>query len=608
VGEGGGAQLVVIGQVEETDHWHKAQKETSLKGKEKNKEMKNKEMEGSRSTKFAEAGRALSKNVTLLDSMLDGRPPRDDWAAWVRHWKAVAIHTRRSVNGCGQGDVDVLRLFLKQTKWGPEEGGKQAAGRPVGHNTEGDAVGTNPNRPLCPLQRDTTSHAAAALAQGVEDLGLLLSCFTGECVITKLVKAFHTAIPQAEAKGMGSLFSSVTHELLRQRQKLLLATEFDKLVGLMQLCPDEELSPLERSNTVLGRLLHLWQGLVGLCEKRNAMPEWLDEDSRDFLEEVVSPPLALAVVLLEHCTSWSFIGKWCRLIDMGFGLASHQWLKALIFDFFEGAVSAGLVTTMVTMYHVGAPGPAGLQIYRFMSHESQPLPPGEEEHDTDPVGMWSMHPAPQPLENPQLMGPDDVFMGTFYPGDGHLEWSCKLADLEYPYDVMHEDDILLGRVNSGNRKHQDQLIVKSEQEGPTSGHPPVTPSAAAPVQGQTDPLVKPECRHSRRTSAAREAPPMTVAKRGAPEVVTNVVGVVTGVAGRRGCIVKTKKATVTAAGVAGRALAIRASKKCKPSTAIDHAECKAPTVPNHTLTTENQGGRASTGRMVGVMKRGIHFI
>jgi hypothetical protein len=53
VGEGGGAQLVVIGQVEETDHWHKAQKETSLKGKEKNKETKNKEMEGSRSTKFA---------------------------------------------------------------------------------------------------------------------------------------------------------------------------------------------------------------------------------------------------------------------------------------------------------------------------------------------------------------------------------------------------------------------------------------------------------------------------------------------------------------------------------------------------------------------------
>ena len=101
---------------------------------------------------------------------------------------------------------------------------------------------------------------------------------------------------------------------------------------------------------------------------------------------------------------------------------------------------------------------------------------------------------------------------------------------------------------------------------------------------------------------------MTKTKRGAPVVVTNVVGVVTGVAGRRGSIVKTKKATVTAAGVAGRALAIRASKKCKPSTAIDHAECKAPTVPNHTLTTENQGGRASTGRMVRVMKRGIHFI
>ena len=59
-------------------------------------------------------------------------------------------------------------------------------------------------------------------------------------------------------------------------------------------------------------------------------------------------------------------------------------------------------------------------------------------------------------------------------------------------------------------------------------------------------------------------------------VVTNVVGVVTGVAGRRGSIVKTKKATVTAAGVAGHALAIRASQKCKASTAIDYTQCKAP--------------------------------
>ena len=91
-------------------------------------------------------------------------------------------------------------------------------------------------------------------------------------------------------------------------------------------------------------------------------------------------------------------------------------------------------------------------------------------------------------------------------------------------------------------------------------------------------------------------------------VVTNVVGVVTGVAGRRGSIVKTKKATVTAAGVAGHALAIRASQKCKASTAIDYTQCKTPTSPNHTLTTENPGGRTRAGRMVKVMKPGAHFI
>ena len=115
---------------------------------------------------------------------------------------------------------------------------------------------------------------------------------------------------------------------------------------------------------------------------------------------------------------------------------------------------------------------------------------------------------------------------------------------------------------------------KSEREGQTTAHPRVTPSAVAPLQDHTDPLAAPKCRP--RPRIAREVPQVTKAKRGAPVVVTNVVGVVTGVAGRRGSIVKTKKATVTAAGVAGHALAIRASQKCKASTAIDYTQCKAP--------------------------------